>query len=248
MATEGVSQTSSEISFNLGVTNTTSKGTYALKGEDWGTSSQSDFKVGKESMKGLRRSDKMKYMRKRLQHDNSTSLEHVDIVSEQGNEENPKEKVDMHRSANSIDVHSIEEEQRTTSETGEHDKSQHEEPSSKTTVATNDVKLLQSFKDRLEEDDKTVFYDMFELMITKMSCIESNLEEVKAEQVEINGKIDQMETVMASYEHSINEMGDDVAEVADMNIKLVQATVKCDENFKIVASKVKNLATSISII
>ena len=110
----------------------------------------------------------------------------------------------------------------------------------------NDVEVLTQFKTRLEADDKTVVYDMFELMITKMSCIETSLNKVKNVQGSLTKKITALENAMGSYERDINEMEEDVAEVSDMNIKLVQAAIKCDENFRTVASKVKNVTRAMN--
>ena len=112
-------------------------------------------------------------------------------------------------------------------------------------IAEKDVDILQTFKTRLESDDKTVFYDMFELLITKMSCIETTLAKVKEEQKGVNSKIANIENAMTVYEQEMNDIGDDIGEISDTNVKIVQATIKCDENFRIAAKKIKSLSRAL---
>ena len=39
----------------------------------------------------------------------------------------------------------------------------------------NDIKLLSDYKERIIENDNTVVYEMFELIITKLSVVQMDL-------------------------------------------------------------------------
>ena len=106
--------------------------------------------------------------------------------------------------------------------------------------------ILDSFKKKLDDGDNQVFYEMFELMITKMSSIEEPLVKVKQEQKSMNQKVVSLETAMAYYDQSIGEIDQDIAEVSDMNIKLVQATIKCDENVGNLSRRIKGISKAVN--
>ena len=193
-------------------------------------------------------------MVRKLRHEGSRD-EH-DHENDIGQENWNSSQVELNELNTSQSMHSVSEVERETMET-EHDEEKDSAPKQTNESSENneqvqeemkekDVDLLMKFKKRLEDDDKTVFYDMFELMITKMSCIEANLTDVKVKQEGLSSKVAILENVMGRYEQNVTEMEDDVADVSDMNIKLVQATIKCDENYRIVAKKVKSISRAVN--
>ena len=93
--------------------------------------------------------------------------------------------------------------------------------------------ILESYKKRLDEDDKSVFYDMFELLITKLTTFEDTIKEIKTEQVQVSQQITHIQETIKTSVQAINEMDTDIADVSNTNIKLIQAAMKAEEEIEV---------------
>ena len=113
-------------------------------------------------------------------------------------------------------------------------------------LADEVVDVLGRFKKRLDEEDKTVFYDMFELLITKMSTVQAEIKGVKETQSKVSEKFTQIEHALDFYAQSIEEIDADLEDVTNMNVKIVQATLKCDDVMTRMQSSAKMMAQSLT--
>ena len=100
-----------------------------------------------------------------------------------------------------------------------------------------DLAEIETLQKSVAEKDPSVFYDMFELLLTKLSTIHDSVREIKKDQQEVSSKLFVLESSMEYMGNTIDEMDEDLGAVSDMNIKLVQATVKCED--EIIAAKEK---------
>ena len=107
---------------------------------------------------------------------------------------------------------------------GEVDGDRSEDPES----MTANFKVLEEFKERLDNDDKTVVYDMFELLLTKMTSVQENIKEVKEKQQKVSEKVSIIEKAIDFYAQSLEEIDVDLDDVTNTNLKLLQATIKCE--------------------
>ena len=57
-----------------------------------------------------------------------------------------------------------------------------------TVIEQDPMKILDSYKERLEQRDQSVFYDMFELMIMKMTAVQNNISQVQKDPSHIEQK------------------------------------------------------------
>ena len=101
--------------------------------------------------------------------------------------------------------------------------------------------ILEQFKKRLDDDDKTVVYDMFELLITKMTTVQESIKEVKGQQIQVSQKVATIEKSLDFYAQSIEEIDVDMDDVANMNVKIVQAVIKGEEEIEKVKSQTKRV-------
>ena len=115
----------------------------------------------------------------------------------------------------------------------------------KNTISDSQLQVLQKYKDRLNNDDKSVFFDMFELLITKMSVIENSITNLKTQQKEVNKKVRDFETSLSFADKSVQDLAIDVNEIAQTNATLIETTIKCEQTLNIVDQSVENLSRSI---
>ena len=102
------------------------------------------------------------------------------------------------------------------------------EPENKDEDAIN-PDIIAAFRKRLDEEDKTVFYDMFELIITKISTVQNNMREVRAEQLKINNKIEVLNNTIDVISQTVDDLDMEVEEVNDGNVKLIETTIKIED-------------------
>ena len=91
-----------------------------------------------------------------------------------------------------------------------------------------EINILDNFKKRLEDDDKTVIGDMFELLITKMSKIESEITTVKRTQKKVSEKVTTLENSLDFYGQSIDELDADIVDLGNANCNVVQSIIKIE--------------------
>ena len=106
------------------------------------------------------------------------------------------------------------------------------------------AELLDKYKERLEKNDTTVFYNMFELMIMKMASIESSVNSIQEEQVRINERISIAENSIEYIGNTIDEVDEDVAGLMDSNLKITDAIIKIDSETSSMKDKILQLDTT----
>ena len=100
---------------------------------------------------------------------------------------------------------------------------------------------IEKLRQGAERNDPAVFYNMFELLITKLTSIHDSVMEIKKEQSQVSDRLLVIETSMEYMGSTVDEMDEDLAEIGEINIKLVQAAVKCEDEIKSVKSKIKKV-------
>ena len=103
------------------------------------------------------------------------------------------------------------------------------------------MKMLEDFKVRLEENDTTVFYNMFELIITKLTVVAAEIKQVKDEQKQMFDRIVAVEEAIDSCTQGVNEMDEELAEASNTNVKLIQAVIKCEDATFEIKKSVNNI-------
>ena len=102
--------------------------------------------------------------------------------------------------------------------------------------------LLEQYKKRLDENDNSVFYDMFELIITSLASVHKEIRTVKTEQAELNRKVCEVERTIDVYTQSIDDLDTEMSEVNDVNIKLIQAIISNEERVCATAKSLNKIA------
>ena len=90
------------------------------------------------------------------------------------------------------------------------------------------VEIIDQFKKRLQEKDESVFYDMFKVIITKLSTVQNELKEVKNNQSSINDRICELERVVDVCTQSLDDIDAEIDDINDANLKHVQALIKVE--------------------
>ena len=89
-----------------------------------------------------------------------------------------------------------------------------------------DLSILDEYKKRLEENDSSVYYDMFELIITKLAVVQSNINQVRSTQKLLDGKVSSNGRTIDVCTQSIDDIDAEIDDLNDTNIKLVQSAIK----------------------
>ena len=105
------------------------------------------------------------------------------------------------------------------------------------------IALLNSYRDRLNKNDNLVFLEMFELLITKMSTIETSIRSIKSEQKQVSKRLQQLENNLECFGQTIDEIDEDVENISEMNLKLVETVLKCEDK---ASSMQKNMESMVS--
>ena len=109
-----------------------------------------------------------------------------------------------------------------------------------------DKEIIEKFKQRLKEKDESVFYDMFELIITKLSMMQSSVRRVSQQQKELDEKVSSLERTLDVCTQSIDDLDAEMDEINDSNFKLVQAAIKLEDRCEAVRVEVKKIASKIN--
>ena len=80
--------------------------------------------------------------------------------------------------------------------------------------------ILQKYKDRLDANDNTVFYDMFELIITKISTVQGSIRKVRKVQKALNGKMNVTERNLDVCLQSIDDLDAEVDDLYDTKYEI----------------------------
>ena len=127
---------------------------------------------------------------------------------------------------NSIDEHT---EQWLNRETEEHAE-RNDKISAKENKVYPDLGITEEYRKRLKDQDMTVMYNMFELLITKMSVVQQQMTGVKESQTALNTKVTELEHSIEFLGQSVDEVSEELDDILTMNVKIIQATIKSEEN------------------
>ena len=92
--------------------------------------------------------------------------------------------------------------------------------------------IIDRFKRRLDQEDKTVFYDMFELIITKLSTTQMSIQKVRNAQKALESKVEALNNTIDVCTQSVDDIDAEIDEINDVNMKLVQAAVKLESQYE----------------
>ena len=106
-----------------------------------------------------------------------------------------------------------------------------------------DLKILDQYKNRLDQGDQHVYYDMFELIITKLAVVQNSIKEVREEQNQINTSINSISKTLDVCVQSIDDIDAEVDEVNDANVKLVESVIKIDDKITALDVDVHKIVT-----
>lgn len=106
-----------------------------------------------------------------------------------------------------------------------------------------DVQVIEQFWDRLKQEDKTVFYDMFELIITKLATVQTSVKEVKNNQLLLNERITELENTMDVCTQSIDDLDAKLDDLTRGNMKTLQGVIGVEDQLKVVTKMSKKLVS-----
>ena len=99
--------------------------------------------------------------------------------------------------------------------------------------SAEDVDLIEQYKKRLQDEDQTVFYDMFEVLLTKLSVMETSIKRIRSEQDSLTLKVHDIESTLTQQDVTNTAVNNEIDEVSAMNLKLVEASIKCENSISI---------------
>ena len=106
------------------------------------------------------------------------------------------------------------------------------------------VELLERYKRRLQEEDKTVFYDMFELLITKMAQVQETIAAVQKDQSVMQEEVRRIKVDLSQFKVDNQEITTDLDDVCAMNTKLIESTIKCEETINVIDKTLQKIEAS----
>ena len=83
---------------------------------------------------------------------------------------------------------------------------------------------------------------MFELMITKMSLIQESITDVKASQNKLKEQVCTISATLKTQAQTNKDMQADLDDIATANIRLVEATIKCESEINTIKDGIYKLA------
>ena len=98
----------------------------------------------------------------------------------------------------------------------------------------NEDQLISGYKKRLQQNDNTVMFEMFELLLTKLSQMETNIKCMKRVQNSVSNKVRRLTTKHNTASVEVNEIG-------KITTSLVKATVKCEQEMIDISKKVEKI-------
>ena len=109
-----------------------------------------------------------------------------------------------------------------------------------------DLSIIDRFKKRLDEQDSTVFYDMFKLIITKLSTVQQSIKKVKLDQQGISDKVSLLEKNVNVLFQTIDDYDAEVEDVNETNVKLIQAVIKNERDIVSTKNELEKLHSRIN--
>ena len=102
-------------------------------------------------------------------------------------------------------------------------------------------KLLLEYKTRLQNKDETVIFDLFEMMITKMTQVQQTMKAVKRRQNFVSRKLKTFKNKIEKHGDLLNTQVSELEEVSETSTQLIQVAMKHEENFLSMGKNVKRL-------
>ena len=90
--------------------------------------------------------------------------------------------------------------------------------------------VIQNYKKRLQEDDKTVIFEMFELLLTKMSTLQQDFTVLKKEQTQVSEQVKTLKTKLNFANKDIKSCRRELNEVNTSNIKLTEVAIRYEQD------------------
>ena len=103
------------------------------------------------------------------------------------------------------------------------------------------LEILEKFKERMEEEDKDVVYDMFEMILTKLVTMQDGFKTMQETQNELNSKVSEIENNIDVQSQTIDDLDIEMEETNETNMKLIQAVIKNESNIDNVKSEIEKL-------
>ena len=89
-----------------------------------------------------------------------------------------------------------------------------------------DDEVIENYQKRLSRKDNTVIFDLFELLIKKMSSVQNDMKELKQQQRQVSQKFKTINKVQHSSKRKTSKMAKDTDDANDTNLKVVQAIIR----------------------
>ena len=125
------------------------------------------------------------------------------------------------------------------------DGNQSEEPNVEEIALRNELKqdeiILADYRKKLKEKDQTVVFDLFELLITKMSQVQETVCEMKIQQRTVSTKIESLQGQITEMKEQMIENSDNMDEITDTAMQLMQVAIKHDEQISNVEAQSSKL-------
>ena len=106
-------------------------------------------------------------------------------------------------------------------------------------IPVNEIDL---FRNRLKQNDQTVFYDMFEMIITKLSVMQNNIKHVKFEQDKVKDRLTGVERYLDVCTQSIDEIDEEMDDVRGLQNKLIECVIKNEKNVNSLQKNIEQVA------
>ena len=109
-----------------------------------------------------------------------------------------------------------------------------EDPESDLNNQQEEEEVIEAYKKRLKERDEMVVFDMFELILVKLSQMEERIGGIKRNQNEVSRKINKLTKLQ-------NTQAKELEQVGEAATSLVKATIKCEQDLKVVKNKLQRV-------
>ena len=125
------------------------------------------------------------------------------------------------------------------SEYSEEEESETEITISKKKDLENEDKLINSYKARLQQNDSTVIFEMFELMIEKMNQVQIRLDSLEKSNF-------QLKKATRSNSKNVSTQAKDMENVGEAMINLVQCAVKVEQDVELIEEKLERVESNMN--
>ena len=117
------------------------------------------------------------------------------------------------------------------------DNEQSSEPETSRARTEEEEELIVSYKQRLQQQDNTVVFELFELLLEKMTNVQIKIGEVKDQCEKVSGKVRHLESAYRSLKRKSNSVRKELDETVEGNLKLVQSVVRCEQDVEDITNK-----------